>query len=299
MTRLLAEAATEFDGETYIHPECLPAPAANEFARRMVNEQIIGKVVEGRLKPQLGEQLEGASARITKLTPHGLPFMDQLLISIWTRANILVQSLRIPRSGNPLEADAEIIADFCRAQGIKNVAMPELVSPIGANDYPGYAVGLDGALVKIGVAGMGDASSLIQSLDWEVPAVDGDLTGLEKLPFVLVIEKYGIMAALGQHYQPQVWQAFKESLSRAGDPIALMKKDMMRFWRGAPDDLPWALDAYERALLPERAHALAAQFKLAGGAVVQVTPGLAEIGVISVSVQFRNPSPNKPLATTT
>lgn len=31
-----------------------------------------------------------------------------------------------------------------------------------------------------------------------------------------------------------------------------------------PEDLPWALDAYERALLPERAHALAAQFKLSG-----------------------------------
>ena len=134
MTRFLAEAATEFDGDTYIHPECLSAPAANEFARRMVNEQVISKVVEGRLKSQLGEQLEGASARITKLIPNGLPYMDQLLISIWTRANILVQSLRIPRSGNPLEVDAKIIADFCRAQGIKSVDMPELASPIGAND---------------------------------------------------------------------------------------------------------------------------------------------------------------------
>ena len=277
MTRLLAEAAIEFDGDTYIHPDCLSATAANEFARRMVNEQVISKVVDGRLKSQLGEKLEGASARITKLIPNGLPYMDQLLISIWTRANILVQSLRIPRSGNPLEVDAEIIADFCRAQGIKNVAMPELASPIGANDYPGYVVGLDGAMVKIGLAGIGDASSLIQSLDWEDPEVDGDLTGVEKLPFVLVIEKYGVMTSLGQHYQPQVWQTFKESLSRAGDPIALMKKDMARFWPGAPDDLPWALDAYERALLPERAHALAAQFKLAGGAVVQVTPGLVEI----------------------
>ena len=190
---------------------------------------------------------------------------------------MLVQSLRIPRSGNPLEVDAEIIADFCRAQGIKNVAMPELASSIGANDYPGYVVGLDGAMVKIGLAGIGDASSLIQSLNWEDPEVDGDLTGVEKLPFVLVIEKYGVVTSLGRHYQPQVWQAFKESLSRAGDPIALMKKDMARFWRGTPEDLPWALDAYEHALLPERGHALAAQFKLAGGAVVQVTPGLVEI----------------------
>ena len=277
MTRLLAECATEFDGETYIHPECLSANAAYEFARRMVNEQVISKVVQGRLKSQLGEQLEGASARITKLIPNGLPYMDQLLISIWTRANILVQSLRIPRTGNPLEVDAEIIADFCRSQGIRNVSMPELVYPIGANDYPGYAVGLDGVMVKIGVAGIGDACSLIQSLHWEDPEIDGDLIGVLKLPFVLVIEKYGVMNLLGKHYQPQVWQAFKESLSRAGDPISLMKNDMRRFWRGAPGDLQWALDAYESALLPERSHALAAQFKLAGGAVVQVTPVLMEI----------------------
>ncbi len=277
MTRLLAEAANEFDGETYIHPECLSAPAANDFARRMVNEQVISNVVQGRLKFQLGEDLKGASARITKLIPNGLPYMDQLLISIWSRANILVQSLRIPRSGNSLEVDAEIIADFCRAQGIQNVTMPELASPIGANDYPGHTVGLDGAMVKIGVAGIGDASCLIQTLDWDDPEVDGDLTGVEKLPFILVIDKYGVMTSLGKHYQPQVWQAFKESWSRPGDPIALMKKDMVRFWRGAPDDLPWALDAYALALLPERAHALAAQFKLAGGAIVQVTPGLVDI----------------------
>eukprot|EP01034_Spumella_vulgaris_P040167 gene40167-49675_t len=155
--------------------------------------------------------------------------------------------------------------------------MPELASPIGANDYPGYVVGLDGGVIKISVAGMGDASSLIQSLDWDDPEVDGDLTGVEQLPFVLAIEKLGVMATLGRHYQPQLWQAFKESLSHAGDPIALMKQDMVRFWRGAADDLPWALEAYEHALLPERSHALAAQFKLASGAVVQVTPGLVEI----------------------
>jgi len=277
MTRLLAEAATECDGETYIHPECLSATAAHEFARRMVNEQAISKAVDGRLKPQLGEQLEGASVRITKLIPNSLPYMDQLLISIWSRANMLVQSLRIPRSGNSLEVDAENFAEFCREQGIKNVVTPELASSIGANDYPGYVVGLDGAMIKLSDAGIGDASSLIQSLDWEDPEVAGDLTGVEKLPFVLVIEKYGVMESLGRHYQGQVWQAFKESLRHAGDPIAIMKKDMARFWRGAPDDLPWALEAYERALLPERSHVLAAQFKLAGGAVVQVTPGLIEI----------------------
>lgn len=94
------------------------------------------------------------------------------------------------------EADAQTIADFCRAQGIKNVFMPELASPIGANDYPGYAVGMDGVLVKSGVGGLGDASSLIQSLDWEGVEPDSDLSGVEKLPFVLVIEKYGVMTLL-------------------------------------------------------------------------------------------------------
>lgn len=135
MTRLLAEASTGYDGDTFIHPECMPAPVANDFARSMVNEQVISQVIEGRLKPTLGEQLEGASVRISKLVPNSLPYMDQLLISIWTRANILVQTLRIPRTGNPLEADAQTIADFCRAQGIKNVFMPELASPIPAQAY--------------------------------------------------------------------------------------------------------------------------------------------------------------------
>ena len=277
LTRMLAEAATEFDGETFIHPECLSAPAATDFARRMVNEQVLSTVLEERLKPELGESLEGASLRITKLVPNSLPYMDQLLISLWSRANILVQNLRIPRSGNPLEVDAQVIADFCRAQGIKHVAMPELAEPAGANDFPGYAVGQDGRWISLDAAGLGDAASVIRSGRWAIPETDGDRAGIEKLPFVLLIENLGVMAILGEHYQPHVWQSIKASLSRAGDPIALIKQDLEQHWHGAPEDLGWMFDVRPHMLLPERFDALAAQFKLSEGAVIQVTPGLLEI----------------------
>lgn len=277
LPRLLAEAATEFEGDTFIHPECLSAPAATDFARRMVNEQIITKVVEERLKPELGMQLDGASVRITKLLPNGLPYMDQLMISLWSRANILVQTMRIPRSGNSLEVDAEYVAAFCREQGIQSVTMPELATRIGANDYPGYAVGLDGVLIKTEVAGLGDAQTLIRTMAWLPPEMDADLKGIDKLPFVLFLEKLGVMTALGEHYQPLVWQSIKKSLSHAGDPMAYITRELRGFWAGAPEDFPWILDAYTDAMLPERSHALAAQFKLTGGAVVQVTPGLVEI----------------------
>lgn len=279
LTRLLAQAATEFEGETLVHPECMSAPEAADFARQMANEQLISHVIESDLKPVLGETLDGASVRISKIEPRSLPYMDQLLISIWSRANILVHSLRLPRTGQSLEEYAQQIASFCRSQGVSEVRMQDLAAPIGANEYPGYVVALDGTMVPTSEAGKGDAASLIRSIGWADFIIGDEQRSALSLPSVLFLDKLGVLAVLGEHFQPAVWARIKAGLEAPGEPLEVFKEEFRRSWEGTPEDLVWALDKREALLLPERSHALAAQFKVGGGAIFKVTPAL--IGLLT------------------
>ncbi|MEL0521344.1 hypothetical protein AAC609_11240, partial [Neisseria gonorrhoeae] len=54
LTELLAGAAAEYDGDSFIHPECLAGDEAHDFVRLMVNEQTIDDIITGVVKPRVG-----------------------------------------------------------------------------------------------------------------------------------------------------------------------------------------------------------------------------------------------------
>ena len=66
----------------------------------------------------------------------------------------------------------------------------------------------------------------------------------------------------------------KEALASPGDPLGHLGATLRASWTGNVDDFEWLLEYHGSMLLPTREVALAAQFKLAGGAVVRVTPSL-------------------------
>lgn len=279
LTEVLAAAAAEYHGDTFIHPECLSANEAQDFARMMANEQTIDAIVNAVVRPRVADDLRDAHVRITKIIPHSPPYMDQLLISFWGRANVLFQTFRLPRSGLPLDDDANRIADMCRRRGIRDVKLLELARPIGANDAPGYAVGADGRLISPLLAAIGDATSLIQKLDWREldESILATQKGTRQLPAVLAVEKQGALSVLGEHYTPSAWLRIKEALAAPGDPCSIIAGALRRTWAGPADDLTWLLDRCEQMMLPSREVALAAQFKLAQGAIVKATPSLLEL----------------------
>jgi hypothetical protein len=279
LTQLLAEAAAEYGGDTFIHPECLSANEAHDFARVMVNEQTIDGIINDVVKPQLGDDLGSAHLRITKIIPNSLPYMDQVLLTFWGRANVFLQSFRVPRSGHSLDEDAVRLAAMCTSRGIREVNMVDLAKPIGANDAPGYAVDADGKLIPPLIAAIGDATSLIQKLEWRDldESIFSAHEGIRRLPSILVVEKQGALSVLGDHYTPSSWLRIKEALSGPGDPYQLISDALRQIWPGSEEDLSWLLAQCEIMMLPNREVALAAQFKLAEGATIKVTPSLLSL----------------------
>lgn len=279
LVTLLGEEANEFDGDTFIHPKVLPADVAQDFVRKMVTEQAIDGIVHDVVSDQLDGDLRSATVTIAKLVPNALPYMDQLLVSFRGRANVVFQTYRLPRSGKPLEEDAELIAQMCRNRGIEDIRMVDLKASIGANDFPGYSVDVDGNLVAPIAGALGDAAPIARNVDWEdlSDVADHKHQGTELLPQVLSIEKLGAMAVLGEHYTPAAWNLIKEALAKPGDPYELMTHAMRPLWPSSPDDMAWMRSFRGDVLLPERSIALAAQFKLADGAVVKPTPSLLSI----------------------
>lgn len=275
----LAAAAAQYEGETFINPQVMAANVAHDFARSMTTEQTIHGIVHDVVSKRMGGDLHGAHVRITKLVPTSLPYMDQLLVSFFGRSNLLYQTYRMPRTGRSLEEDAERIAGMCRSRGIQDVRFVDLARPIGANDAPGYTVDLEGNLVDGMTAAIGDAAQLIRAPHW------GDLhdlstPGLEgsgKLPAIMAIEKAGALRILGEHYTQETWARVKVALSRHGDPSKLICDELERCWTRSADDLSWLLTNSRQMLLPSREVALAAQFKLASGTTVKVTPSLLTI----------------------
>lgn len=279
LVALLGEEANEFEGDTFIHPEVLPADLANDFVRMMVTEQKIDDIVYEVVSEQLDGDLSSATVTIAKLVPNSLPYLDQLLVSFRGRANTVFQTYRLPRSGRPLEEDAELIAQMCSSRGIEDVRLVDLKTSIGANDFPGYSVDVGGNLVSPTAGALGDATLIARKVGWEglFDLVDHEHQGIELLPQVMGIEKRGAMAVLGEHYTPAAWQLIKEALAKAGDPYKLMTSAMRRLWTSSPDDMTWMLSFRSDVLLPKRSIALAAQFKLADGVVVKATPSLLSL----------------------
>lgn len=279
LVELLAETAIKFKGEIFVYPRCLSANEAYDFSREMRTENTIHGIVHDVVKPRMGEDLSGARVHITKIIPNSAPYMDQLLVSFYGRANVLLQTYRMPRTGNSLDVDVERIADMCRSRGLSDIRVVDLGTPIGANDAPGYAVDLNGCLVASEVAGMGDAARLLRSMNWE-PLHDlnaHDYSGSRRLPSILSLERAGSMGVLAEHYASDVWGRMKVSLARPGDPLDFMAEALRASWSGSADDFEWLLEHNASMLLPTRDVALAAQFKLGGGAVVNVTPSLLSL----------------------
>lgn len=274
---MLAEAATAYEGDTFVYPRCLSANEAYDFSRTMISENVVHSIVHDVVKMRMGEDLSGARVHISKIIPNSAPYMDQLLVSFYGRANVLLQTYRVPRTGNSLDVDVGQIAEMCRTRGLTDIRIVDLATPIGANDAPGYAVDSDGHLVDPTVAGMGDASNLIRAMNWEQLH---DLTtqgfdGARRLPSIVALERAGAMSLLGEHYTSGVWGSIKEALARPGDPLKLLAASLRAKWHGCVEDFEWLLKYSNGSmLLPTREVALAAQFKLADGAVVTVTPSL-------------------------
>lgn len=279
LVELLAETATHSDSEIFVYPRCLSANEAHDFSRAMTTENTVHGIVHDVVKPRMGDDLSGARVHITKIIPNSAPYMDQLLVSFYGKANVLFQTYRLPRTGNSLDVDAERIAEMCRARGLSDIHFVDLATPIGANDAPGYAVDSRGFLVASEVAGIGDAACLIRSMNWE-PLHDLDahvFVGSRRLPSIVSLDRAGAMSVLGEHYVSDVWARIKNSLASPGDPLKLITEALRASWTGSDGDLEWLLESSSPLLLPTRDVALAAQFKLAAGAVVNVTPSLLSL----------------------
>lgn len=280
LVRLLAEAATAREGETFVYPRCLSANEAYDFSRAMTSENAVHSIVHDVVKARMGDDLSAARVHITKIIPNSVPYMDQLLVSFYGRANVLLQTYRVPRTGNALDVDAELIAEMCRTRGLTDIRIVNLANPIGANDAPGYAVDSTGCLVAPSVAGMGDASRLIRFMNWEPlhELTKHGFEGSRRLPSIVSLDRAGAMSVLGEHYTSEVWGRMKESLAIPGDPIKHLTEALRVSWTGSGADFEWLLDYQNGSLLlPTREVALAAQFKLAGGDLVRVTPSLLRL----------------------
>ncbi|KGG86193.1 hypothetical protein P245_20970 [Comamonas thiooxydans] len=276
ITRLLAEAASEFDGNTYIHPECLSAIEATEFAQRLTKEQVVDSAINGAMKSIYGDDLSAAHVRITKIMPKELPYMDQLMIGFAGRANTIATTYRFPRSDKPLEEDAEFIASLCRDRGIADIRTIDLNRPIHANDYPGYSVGLDGEWIEGQDARLGDARSLVTRVHWELPEEPPETytAATHQLPAVIFLDKVGVPSVLEQHYTPKIWSAVKAALSTPCDPLQAVEHVLRVAWQGTTTDLEWLLEKYEPTLFPHRHDLLCMQFKQCKGTIVRATESL-------------------------
>ena len=271
---LLASAAQTIEGDTYVHPEILSADKALDMANWVSREQTIHAIVDN----VLDSEIDGAIARISLLEPAGLPYMDQLLLSFFNKANMLVQTFGFSRSGNEMEVDADYLERMLRDHGIKNV---ERVTPLqkrGSNDVASITVDGDGRWVPADKAGLGDAGLLIRELGW-IDISDGGraLPGSHQLPSVLYVAQCGAAAVLGEHYRPEVWDAIKAVLANPGDPMDKIEMACKDIWTGASGTLNWLIEYRWANLFPPREIALAAQFKCSNGAVVVATEGLIRL----------------------
>lgn len=275
-TRLLAEIATEFDGDTFIHPEVLSADEAHDFARQMSREQTVHHIVHNVLADQRGADLTSSVARLSMIIPDSVPYMDQILIGFWGPCNVLLHTFRFPRSDRPLEDDVERVAQLCRDAGIGKVEVVDLKERIGANDASGCAVDAHGNLVEASRAGVGDAYGLVRSPWW--PELDVEIlrtrSGTQRLPSVLCLQEMGALRVLSEHYTPSAWKVVEASLGRVGDPSALIPEALRGVWDRPMEDFESLVRHMPRLLIPERNVALAAQFKMCGGPVVVATPAL-------------------------
>lgn len=264
-------AASESDEDVHIHPQVMAADKAMDFASWMMREQSIQEFREY----VFAGSFENAKATVALLEPSSAPYMDMINLGLWSKHGRLRQTLTFPRSGNDLMVDAEHMVEILHANGLVNttVVSPKLKRP--ADDAYGHVVDANGNWEKSEVAGLGPAIAYVKTPEWlHLESLPGMKPGMERLPPVVLLSQLGAISALSDHYQPGVATSIKEALSKPGNPDVLI----MEVLHGSPardNELVDGLLSEDWSLLvPKREVALSAQFKLAGGALANVSRGL-------------------------
>ena len=268
---LVARATEIVGGETFVHPQVLSADQAHDLSNWVAREQTIDAIINN----VLDEPTDDFTARISLLVPSKPPYLDQLLIAFYNPVNMLIQTFRFARSGHELEEDVEKLAQMVRQRGVSKIEYVDPQSPRGSNEVNRIVVDGKGEWISSENAGLGDAQCLLRKLAW-LPLHLGDLApaGAYLLPTVSYVHHCGAAAAFGEHYQPEVWTAIRAALSEPGDPLELITGICRKAWAGSPEVFDWLLANDYGFLLPDRAAALAVQFKESNGSIVIATDNL-------------------------
>lgn len=269
---LLAKASQTIGGDTFIAPGIASAAKAFDDSHWMSREHTLDPII----RVALLDETEGAWARVSLLESGSLPYLDQLLVSVFNRADMLVQTFRFPRTGNEMEDDAETIAKIMREHGIARVERTDPTVRRGANEVAHLTVDHDGQWCDVDDMYLGKAARVIRQAEWERGTHPP--RGAEELPSVHYILRSGVEAILQGHYTSTTWGYIADRLSSPGDPIEKIVDAIRAAWaEGNPATLEWLLDKRKNMMLPARERALAVQFALSHAAVVSATDGLLEI----------------------
>lgn len=271
----LAKAVGESD-ELHVHPDLMSAHDAFNFGNWMMREQS----VQDFKHDFFNGDYSTAKAIISTVEPTHSPYMDRLSVGFWTSYGMLKQSLSFPRSGMSLENDALHLEQNLQGAGLSNIQISNH-SIDKADNLLGRTFTPSGELVSMQIAGLGTASRLIKSLK-RISLIQGMSSfkpGMENLPAILLLGQLGAVGAIADHFQPNVAHRIKELLSTPGDPVAMIKSCLREAMGDAitPEAMELMLDNEQEMLVPEREIALAAQFRLAGGALAVVSNGLQDV----------------------
>lgn len=273
--RHLAKAVGD-SGELHIHPDLMSAHDAFIFGNWMMREQS----VQDFKHDFFNGDYSNAKAIISTVETTHAPYMDRLNVGFWTNYGMLKQSLSFPRSGMSLEHDALRLERILQSAGlfdtlISNQRIDRVDNLLGKTFTPA------GELVSMQIAGLGTASRLIKSMK-RISILQGIADfkpGMEKLPAILQLGQMGAVGALADHFQPNVAHRIKELLSTPGDPVAMIKTSLREAMGDeiTTEAMELMLVNEREMLIPDREIALAAQFRLAGGALAVVSNGLQDI----------------------
>ena len=267
-------AAAESNEGVHIHPNVMAADKAMEFANWMMREQSIFEFRDFLFSGSF----EGAKATVSLLSPPSAPYLDNIKLGLWSKTGRLQHALTFPRSGNDLMVDARHLMEILNANGLSNASVVSPKLQRAADDVYGGTIDFNGNWTTLTVAGLGPAIAYVKTPDWlPLESLPGIKSGMERLPPVVLLGQLGAISALSDHYQPSTAAAIKEALSNPGDPDALIE-NVLRDSNLVEDQLLDGLLSEDRALfIPTREIALSAQFKLAEGALVNVTAGLINL----------------------
>lgn len=273
--RCLANAVGE-GTELHVHPDLMSAHDAFNFGNWMMRAQS----VQHFKHDYFDGDFSNAQAVIATVEARQAPYMDRINVGFWTSYGLLKQSLSFPRSGETLVHDAHHLKQMLLDAGLSNVKVFER-NIDKVENLQNKAFDHAGDLISIKDAGLGTLSRLIKGMKpISILQSNADFKpGMEKLPTILQLGQMGAVGALADHFQPTVAHRIKESLSNPGDPVELVKT-ILRDEMGSSitKEAMELMLVNERAMLvPDREIALAAQFRLAGGALAVVTNGLQDV----------------------